>query len=135
MFNKLKGFRTVIALSIICIGLSILTFLAFINPKLISFSNINLQILLVFDVILLTIFLLIVFKKSSNLYFLVKANKVGSKTSLRYISLFTLFTLFTLFKLFTLFTLFILFALFILFIILTCKGGYTYPSPSSSDKV
>ena len=92
MFNKLKGFRTVIALSIICIGLSILTFLAFINPKLISFSNINLQILLVFDVILLTIFLLIVFKKSSNLYFLTKNKKVGSQTSLRYISLFTLFT-------------------------------------------
>ncbi|MDC0449953.1 ATP-binding protein [Pelagibacteraceae bacterium] len=92
MFNKLKGFRTVIALSIICIGLSILTFLAFINPKLISFSNINLQILLVFDVILLTIFLLIVFKKSSNLYFLTKNKKIGSQTSLRYISLFTLFT-------------------------------------------
>jgi two-component system, NtrC family, nitrogen regulation sensor histidine kinase NtrY len=92
MFNKLKGFRTVIALSIVCIGLSILTFLAFINPKLISFSNINLQILLVFDVILLTIFLLIVFKKSSNLYFLTKNKKVGSQTSLRYISLFTLFT-------------------------------------------
>ena len=92
MFNKLKGFRTVISLSIICIGLSILTFLAFINPKLISFSNINLQVLLVFDVILLTIFLLIVFKKSLNLYFLTKNKKVGSQTSLRYISLFTLFT-------------------------------------------
>ena len=92
MFNKLKGFRTIISLSIICIGLSILTFLAFINPKLISFSNINLQVLLVFDVILLTIFLLIVFKKSLNLYFLTKNKKVGSQTSLRYISLFTLFT-------------------------------------------
>ena len=92
MFNKLKGFRTVISLSIICIGLSILTFLAFINPKLISFSNINLQVLLVFDAILLTIFLLIVFKKSLNLYFLTKNKKVGSQTSLRYISLFTLFT-------------------------------------------
>ena len=92
MFNKLKGFRTVISLSVICIGLSILTFLAFINPKLISFSNINLQVLLVFDAILLTIFLLIVFKKSLNLYFLTKNKKVGSQTSLRYISLFTLFT-------------------------------------------
>jgi two-component system, NtrC family, nitrogen regulation sensor histidine kinase NtrY len=92
MFNKLKGFRTVTLLSVISIGLCILTFLAFINPKLLSFSNVNLQLLLVLDIILLIIFLLIVFKKSSNLYFLTKNKKVGSQTSLRYISLFTLFT-------------------------------------------
>ena len=92
MFNKLKGFRSVLFLSIICIGLCILTFLAFINPKLLYFSNINLQLLLVFDVILLIVFLFIVFRKSSHLYFLTKNKKVGSKTSLRYISLFTLFT-------------------------------------------
>jgi two-component system nitrogen regulation sensor histidine kinase NtrY len=92
MLKKLKGFKLVFSLSIICISLCILTFLAFINPKIFSFSNINLQFLLVFDIVLLVVFLIIVFKKSSNLYFLVKANKVGSKTSLRYISLFTLFT-------------------------------------------
>jgi len=92
MFNKLKGFRTVFSLSIVCIGLCILTFLAFINPKLLFFSKINLQLLLVFDLVLLIIFLTIVFKKSSNIYIQTKNKKVGSKTSLRYISLFTLFT-------------------------------------------
>jgi two-component system nitrogen regulation sensor histidine kinase NtrY len=92
MFNKFKDFKTVILLSVISIALCILTFLAFINPKLLSFSNVNLQLLLVLDVILLIIFLLIVFIKSSNLYFLTKNKKVGSQTSLRYISLFTLFT-------------------------------------------
>ena len=92
MFNKLKGFRTIIALSIICIGLCILTFLAFINPKLLSFSNINLQFLLLLDAFLLIIFLFIVFKKSLNLYYQTKNKKIGSKTSFRYISLFTLFT-------------------------------------------
>ena len=92
MFNKLRGFRTVISLAIICIGLSILTFLAFINPKLLSFSNINLQRLLVFDVILLVIFLIILVKKSVNLYFIIKNKKIGAQTSFRYISLFTLFT-------------------------------------------
>ena len=92
MLDKLKGFKTVISLSIICIGLCILTFLAFINPKLLSFSNVNLQVLLTFDLILLIIFLFILFKKTSNLYFLTKNKKVGAKTSLRYISLFTLFT-------------------------------------------
>ena len=92
MLNKLKGFRTVISLSVICIGLCILTFLSFINPQLLSFLNINLQLLLISDVFLLIIFLLIVLKKSSNLYLLIKNKKVGSQTSLRYVSLFTLFT-------------------------------------------
>ena len=92
MFNKLYGFKLIISLSIICIALCILTFLAFINPKLLSFLNVDLQILLIFDIILLIGFLFIVFKKSVNLYFLTKNKKVGSQTSLRYISLFTLFT-------------------------------------------
>jgi len=92
MYNKLKGFKLVLSLSIICIGLCILTFLAFINPKLISFSDIDLQLLLTFDVILLIAFLLLVFKKSSDLYLLTKTKKVGAQTSLRYISLFTSFT-------------------------------------------
>ena len=93
MLNKFKGFRTVIFLSIICIGLCILTFIAFINPKFLSYSNINLQLLLIFDAILLIIFLVIVFKKSFDLYLFTKNRKVGSKTSIRYISLFSLFTL------------------------------------------
>ena len=92
MFNKLKGFRTVISLSIICITLCILTFLTFLNPKLLFFSNINLQFLLIIDALLLVIFLFLVFKKSYNLYFQTKNKKIGSKTSFRYISLFTLFT-------------------------------------------
>jgi|TARA_B100001093_G_scaffold72622_1_gene63211 two-component system nitrogen regulation sensor histidine kinase NtrY len=92
MLNKLKGFRAVIVLSIICIGLCILTFLAFINPNLLFFLKIDLQILLIFDAVLLILFLFIVFKKSSKLYFTIKNKKVGSQTSLRYISLFTLFT-------------------------------------------
>ena len=92
MFDKLKNFKLVISLSIICIGLCILTFLAFINSKLLSFVNINLQLLLTFDIILLTGFLLILFKKSSNLYLSTKNKKVGAQTSFRYVSLFTLFT-------------------------------------------
>ena len=92
MFNKLEGFKLVLSLSIICIGLCILTFLAFINTKLLSSLNINLQLLLSFDAILLIVFLFIVFKKISTLYYSIKNKKVGSQTSRRYISLFTLFT-------------------------------------------
>jgi two-component system nitrogen regulation sensor histidine kinase NtrY len=92
MLNNFKNFKSVIALSFICVSLCILTFLAFINPKLLFFSNINLQVLLVLDVVLLIVFLTIIFKKSSNLYYLNKNKRIGSQTSLKYISLFTLFT-------------------------------------------
>ena len=92
MLKNFKKFKSVIVLSISCISLCILTFLAFINPKLLFFSNINLQILLILDLVLLLIFLSIIFKKSYSLYRLNKNNKIGSKTSLKYISLFTLIT-------------------------------------------
>ena len=92
MFNKLKNFKLVILLSIICIGLCILTFLAFINPKLLFSLNISLQSLVTLDLFLLFIFLIIIFKKSSNLYRQTKKKKIGTQTSLRYISIFTLFT-------------------------------------------
>ena len=92
MLNNFKNFKSVIALSFACVTLCILTFLAFINPNLLFFSKINLQILLILDVILLFIFLAIIFKKSSNLYYSNKNKKIGSQTSLKYISLFTLFT-------------------------------------------
>jgi len=70
----------------------VLTFLAFINPSLLFFSNINLQVLLTMDIILLVMFLSIILKKSYDLYNANKNKKIGSKTSLKYISLFTLFT-------------------------------------------
>ena len=92
MFNKLKSFKLVIFLSIFCIGLCIFTFLSFINSKSLSFLNGNLQILLILDVVLLSTFLFIIFKKSINLYLATKKKKIGAQTSLRYISLFTLFT-------------------------------------------
>ena len=92
MLNKLKNFKIVITLSITCISLCILTFLAFINPSLFFISKINLQFLLILDLVLLVIFLFIIFQKSSSLYLSNKNKTTGSKTSLRYISLFTLFT-------------------------------------------
>ena len=92
MFKKLKNFKTVIVLSFSCISLCILTFLAFINPEILFFSHINLQILLVLDVFLLIFILLIIFKKSINLYHFNKSKKIGSQTSIKYITLFALFT-------------------------------------------
>ena len=68
MVNNFKNLKVVIALTFICIFLCILTFLAFINPKLLFSLGIDLQILLILDLILFTIFFLIIFKKIFNLY-------------------------------------------------------------------
>tara|TARA_B110000967_G_C18897535_1_gene571875 strand:+ start:2161 stop:3927 length:1767 start_codon:yes stop_codon:yes gene_type:complete len=92
MLKNLKNFKLVTVLSIFCILICILTFLAFINPKILFFTNIDLQILLILDVILLIVFLFIIFKKSYNLYYLSKNKKIGSLTSSKYVSFFTLFT-------------------------------------------
>jgi nitrogen fixation/metabolism regulation signal transduction histidine kinase len=94
MLKKLKNYKTVIGLSIISIFCAFLPFLAFINPKLLSFSDDNLQILLFIDVALLILFFFIIFKKSSNIYFEHKNKKLGSGTSLKYISFFTLLLLY-----------------------------------------
>jgi two-component system, NtrC family, nitrogen regulation sensor histidine kinase NtrY len=92
MYNILKNFKSIIALFLICFSLCVLTFLAFINPKILFFSNINLQVILLLDIALFIFFFIIIFKKSYNLYYLTKNKKTGSQTSLKYISLFTLIT-------------------------------------------
>ena len=92
MLNKLKNFKLVIALSLICFSLCILTFLAFIDPQLLFFSAINLQVLLILDIFLFTFFLIIIFKKSYDLYNVNKNKKIGSETKKKYVIFFTLFT-------------------------------------------
>jgi len=92
MLNKLNDFKSVISLSLAGIILCTVTFLLFIDPKLLSFLNINLQFVLISDILLLFLFLIIIFVKCFRLYLINKNNKTGSRTSLRYISLFTLFT-------------------------------------------
>jgi len=93
MLNNFKNYKSVIVLSFVCVLLCILTFLAFINSEFLFFLKIDLQILLILDIILLIVFLFIIFRKSFNLYRSNKNNKIGSKTSIKYISLFSLFTL------------------------------------------
>ena len=92
MLKILKDFQSVIVFTFVSIFSCILTFLAFVNPKLLSFSDNNLQILLLFNVFLLLLFFIIIFKKTSKIYFEHKSKKTGSSTNLKYVSFFTLFT-------------------------------------------
>ena len=92
MFNILKKFKWTVIISLACILLGVLTFLTFINVGFLGLNEKNLQILLIFDVILLIIFFSLIFKSTYRLYSAGKRNKAGSQTNLKYISLFSIFT-------------------------------------------
>ena len=92
MFKIIKNFNWIIISSILCIFLGILTFLTFINQGYIPLTELNLQILLIIDIFLLLIFFYLIFKNIFRIYTAQKKSKAGSKTSIKYISLFSLFT-------------------------------------------
>ncbi len=92
MFKIIKDLNWIIASSILCIFLGIITFLTFINQGFIPLTDKNLQILLIIDIVLLLVFFGLIFKNILRLYSAGKRNKTGSQTNLKYISLFSLFT-------------------------------------------
>ena len=92
MFKIIKDLNWIIASSILCIFLGIITFLTFINQGFIPLTDKNLQILLIIDIVLLLVFFGLIFKNILRLYSTGKRNKTGSQTNLKYISLFSLFT-------------------------------------------
>ncbi len=93
MFKIIKNFNWIILSSFLCISMGIVTFLTFIKEGFIQLNDQNLQILLTIDIFLLIIFFSLIFKNFYRFYSSGKNNKMGSKTNLRYISLFSLFTL------------------------------------------
>ena len=92
MFKIIQNFNWLVLSSILCIFLGILTFLTFINQGLIALTEKNLFILLTIDILLLFIFFSLIFKNLIRFYRIEKLYKKGSKTNLKYVSLFSLFT-------------------------------------------
>ena len=92
MFKIIKNFNWIITSSFLCIFLGIITFLTFINAGFVPLKGNNLQILLILDLILLSIFFFLIFRSLAGIYLKNKKNKTGSQTNLKYISLFSLFT-------------------------------------------
>jgi two-component system nitrogen regulation sensor histidine kinase NtrY len=72
--------------------MGIVTFLTFINEGFVVLTDKNLEILLVIDIILLLVFFTLIFKNFYSFYHTGKKAKVGSKTNLKYISIFSIFT-------------------------------------------
>jgi two-component system, NtrC family, nitrogen regulation sensor histidine kinase NtrY len=93
MFKILKNFNWIILYSILCIFLGILTFLTFINESFIPLNDKNLQILLIINIILISVFFYIIFKNIYRYYNIGKKKRAGYQTSIKYVSTFALFTL------------------------------------------
>ena len=72
--------------------MGIVTFLTFINEGFVALTDKNLQSLLIIDILLLLIFFTLIFKNFYRFYSTGKKTKKGSKTNLKYISIFSLFT-------------------------------------------
>jgi two-component system, NtrC family, nitrogen regulation sensor histidine kinase NtrY len=93
MINTIKNYKWVIATSLTSILFGLLTFFTFINQSFIELNDFNLQILLVIDVFLLLLFFVLIFSETYKVFKDRKKNRLGAKTSLKYISFFSITTL------------------------------------------
>ena len=92
MLKIIKNFSWTIISSISCIILGILTFSTFINQSFIPLTDKNLQFLLIIDIFVLIVFFSLISLQGYKIYISNKRNKTGSKTNIKYITLFALFT-------------------------------------------
>ena len=93
MIHTIKNIKWVIAASLICILLGVLTFFTFINQSFIELNDFNLQILLLVDSVLLILFLVFIIRETYRAIKERKKGKLGSETTLRYIVFFSSTTL------------------------------------------
>ena len=93
MIHTIKNYKWVIATSLICIVLGLLTFFTFINQGFIKLNDFNLQILLFADLILLVLFFTLIIFKVFKILREKRKGKLGSETILRYIIFFSTTTL------------------------------------------
>ena len=93
MIHTIKNIKWVIATSLVCLLLGVLTFFTFINQSFIELNNFNLQILLVADSALLILFFVFIFREIYRALKERRKGKLGSETSLKYIVFFSTTTL------------------------------------------
>jgi len=93
MIHTIKNIKWVIATSLVCLLLGVLTFFTFINQSFIELNNFNLQILLVVDSALLILFFVFIFRETYRTLKERRKGKLGSETSLKYIVFFSTTTL------------------------------------------
>ena len=93
MIHIIKNYKWVIATSLICILFGILTFFTFIDQSFLRLNELNFKVLLFVDAILLIMFFSMIIREIYKVLKDRKREKLGSETSLRYITLFSTITL------------------------------------------
>ena len=93
MIHTIKNIKWVIATSLVCILLSVLTFFTFIDKGFVELNETNLQILLLSDLVLLVLFFALIIREIYKVLKERKRKTLGSQTSLRYITFFSITTL------------------------------------------
>ena len=93
MIHTIKNNKWVIATSLVCVIFGGLTFFTFINQSFIKLTDTNLQILLFIDLCLLLLFFVLIFGTTYRVLKDRRKGKIGSETSLRYITFFATTTL------------------------------------------
>tara|TARA_Y100000590_G_scaffold127688_1_gene145979 strand:+ start:13963 stop:15744 length:1782 start_codon:yes stop_codon:yes gene_type:complete len=93
MIHTIKNTKWVIATTLVCVLLGILTFFTFINKSFIDLNEKNLQILLIFDLLLLVLFFSLIIRETFIIIKKRRKGNPGSETSLKYITFFTATTL------------------------------------------
>ena len=91
MISTIKNFKWFFGVSFLCVLLSVFTFITFINQNFIFLNENNLQYLLILDVALLVIFLILLIRETSKIFYEYKSKTTGSRTSLNYVLQFSLF--------------------------------------------
>jgi len=130
MIHTIKNLKWVIAASLVCILLGVLTFFTFINKGFVELNEFNLQILLLSDLVLLVLFFTLIIREIYKVLKERKKKTLGSQTTLRYITFFSITTLLPsiLIAIFSLFLLLnhktvcvLFFFLVLLFLLSTCR--------------
>ena len=93
MIHTIKNYKWVIASAFICLLFGLLTFFTFIDQSAIQLNNSNLQILLLFDILLLVLFFSLVLRETIKVLRDRRKGKIGSETSIKYIYFFATTTL------------------------------------------
>ena len=93
MIHIIKNYKWVIATSLICILFGLLTFFTFTNQSFITLKDFNLQILLIIDLILLTLFFSLITYEAYKAFKRKREKKLGSEVNFKYILYFSSTTL------------------------------------------
>ena len=93
MIHTIKNNKWVITTSLFCILFGVLTFFTFIDKSFINLNEKSFQLLLIFDLILLSLFFILIIRETYRILKEKKEGGLGSETRVKYLVFFSMTTL------------------------------------------